>query len=243
MKHLNNFYNHAELPWVKLTWSKLYCSNQTPPQARSPVGSFWWKEVLKLFGAYNKLTECTPNWGNSDLFWSGNWCSSALKDKYPQLFSFSRKPKCSIRFFLNNEMEVNFRLPLSTQVARQLSDLLDSELGREWDENVTDIPAYISAARKFTTSLFRTWKKLLPSSLGSGPPATLGNINFSSGCFLETDSARNLLRRKNMHLDDYSCVLCSTGHEETSFHLFFECSLSQACWNSISINWNLNLPL
>jgi hypothetical protein len=33
-----------------------------------------------------------------------------------------------------------------------------------------------------------------------------------------------------------------TGHEETSFHLFFECPFSRACWNTIPINWNLNLP-
>jgi hypothetical protein len=36
-------------------------------------------------------------------------------------------------------MEVNFRLPLSTQAAGQLSDLLNSELDRDWDENVIDI--------------------------------------------------------------------------------------------------------
>jgi hypothetical protein len=34
------------------------------------------------------------------------------------------------------------------------------------------------------------------------------------------------LRRKNKHLDDYTCVLCTNGHEETSFHLFFECPFS-----------------
>jgi hypothetical protein len=55
-------------------------------------------------------------------------------------------------------------------------------------------------------------------------------------------NTRNLLRRKNMHLDDYSCVLCFSGTEETAFHLFFECSFSQDCWSSISISWNLSLP-
>jgi hypothetical protein len=90
MKHLNNFYIHANLPWVKLTWSKLYGNIQTPPQARSSVGSFWWKEVLKLFGSFSKLTRCTPCRGNSDLFWSDIWNPLALKDKYPQLFSFSK---------------------------------------------------------------------------------------------------------------------------------------------------------
>jgi len=55
-------------------------------------------------------------------------------------------------------------------------------------------------------------------------------------------NTRNLLRRKNMHLDDYNCVLCNTDHEETNFHLFFKCSFSKACWNSIPINWDVNLP-
>jgi hypothetical protein len=49
MKYLDKFYNHANIPWVSLTWSKFYSNTTTPPQARSPVGSFWWKEVLKLF--------------------------------------------------------------------------------------------------------------------------------------------------------------------------------------------------
>lgn len=54
-------------------------------------------------------------------------------------------------------------------------------------------------------------------------------------------NTRNLLRRKNMELEDYNCVLCNTGHEETSWHLFFECPFSQTCWNTIPIIWNLNL--
>jgi hypothetical protein len=44
-----------------------------------------------------------------------------------------------------------------------------------------------------------------------------------------------------MALDDYNCVLCSSGCEETSFHLFFECPFSQVCWNSIPMSWDTNL--
>ncbi|EER99102.3 hypothetical protein BDA96_02G261200 [Sorghum bicolor] len=44
-----------------------------------------------------------------------------------------------------------------------------------------------------------------------------------------------------MHLVDYSCVLCNQGCEESSFHLFFECSFSKECWASIPIIWDLNL--
>ena len=45
-----------------------------------------------------------------------------------------------------------------------------------------------------------------------------------------------------MHLDDYTCALCSSGYEETCFHLFFECPFSKICWQSLSIDWNLQIP-
>lgn len=44
LKHLDKIYNSKDLPWVTLTWTKMYSNVQTPPQGRSPVGSHWWKE-------------------------------------------------------------------------------------------------------------------------------------------------------------------------------------------------------
>lgn len=44
-----------------------------------------------------------------------------------------------------------------------------------------------------------------------------------------------------MHLDDYTCVLCDSNIEETSLHLFFQCTFSKECWETISIHWNLEL--
>jgi hypothetical protein len=54
-------------------------------------------------------------------------------------------------------------------------------------------------------------------------------------------NTRNLLRRKKMILDNYSCVLCSQNTEETLYHLFFLCPFSIACWGPINIVWNTNL--
>ena len=54
-------------------------------------------------------------------------------------------------------------------------------------------------------------------------------------------NTRNLLRRKDRAIDDYNCVLCNNGVEESAFHLFFECPFSQSCWDSINIHWNTNL--
>jgi hypothetical protein len=78
---------------------------------------------MKLFDSFQKYAICIPNNGNTDLLWTGNWAGQKLQDKYPQLYSFSRKPKCSIRFFLEQEIERIFSLPLSSQAARQLEDL------------------------------------------------------------------------------------------------------------------------
>lgn len=36
-------------------------------------------------------------------------------------------------------------------------------------------------------------------------------------------------------------ALSYATQEETSFHQFFECPFNQTNWNTIPINWNLNL--
>lgn len=85
MKFLDKFHNKVDIPWVDLTWSKLYANNQTPPQARNPVGSFWWKEIISLFESYQSFAICNPSKGDTILFWSDKWTNQdqALKETYP----------------------------------------------------------------------------------------------------------------------------------------------------------------
>jgi hypothetical protein len=87
---LLKFYNHADIPWVKLSWSILY-SNTSTPHARSPVGSFWWKDIIKLFPDFSSMATCNPNIGNTSLFWSDNWNHPCIKDLFPHLFFFCQK--------------------------------------------------------------------------------------------------------------------------------------------------------
>jgi hypothetical protein len=51
-------------------------------------------------------------------------------------------------------------------------------------------------------------------------------------------NVRNILRRKKHKLqrNDYSCVMCTNQCEETTFHLFFSCPFSRACWRHLGIN-------
>jgi hypothetical protein len=54
---------------------------------------------------------------------------------------------------------------------------------------------------------------------------------------------RNILKRKRYKLErnDYTCVLCSRGTEEITFHLFFNCPFSQECWRSLNILCDFSL--
>lgn len=108
LKFLDKFFNHADIPWVTLTWNKLYHNTNTPPHARCPVGSFWWKDILKLHVEFRALSHCNLSCGNSVLFWGDVWSDNYLKDLFPHLYSFAKKKKCSVRFYLNHDLSANF---------------------------------------------------------------------------------------------------------------------------------------
>jgi hypothetical protein len=91
MKFLNKFYNHAEILWVQLTWSKLYYNQFIPPHSNKPCGSFWWKDVLKVFPKFIEFALCKPRKGNTSSLWLDNWSGQVLQQVFPQLYSFSRK--------------------------------------------------------------------------------------------------------------------------------------------------------
>lgn len=49
-------------------------------------------------------------------------------------------------------------------------------------------------------------------------------------------STRNILRRRNMHLPSYSCILCNLDVEEISQHLFLQCQFAKQCWQFLQIH-------
>ena len=46
-------------------------------------------------------------------------------------------------------------------------------------------------------------------------------------------NTRGLLQRKNLFVEDYTCVMCNEGSLETRDHLFFYCRFAQACWKCL----------
>lgn len=192
------------------------------------------------------MTNYTPNKGNSVLFWSDTWLDQALDEKYPELYPFCKKPKCSVKFFLDLNVEAIFSPSLSTQAAYQLQDI-DNILQRmNWDGSTDDIWSYSWGSRNFSSK--KCYKTLVGEYVASPVfkwlwgSSNLGKHKFFFWLLLRDRlSTRNILRRKNMHLDDYTCVFCHLNYEETCFHLFFECPFSRSCWQAISVNLNTNL--
>jgi len=161
-----------------------------------------------------------------------------LQELYPQLFSFTKKKKCSIRFFLDQDMNRIFSLPLSTQATNQLEEVQTLIQQRTWNADTKDIWCYSWGSCKCSS---KKAYKILIGHTETSPlfnwmwaSSNLGKHKFFFWLLLRDGmNTRNLLRSKNMELENYNCVLCNSDCEETSIHLFFECHFSTAYWNTI----------
>lgn len=48
-------------------------------------------------------------------------------------------------------------------------------------------------------------------------------------------STREILRRRNMELPSYNCVLCHLNAEESLHHLFLDCPYAMSFWNMLGL--------
>jgi hypothetical protein len=213
LKYLHKFYNKLDLPWVQITWSKLYC-NGTPPHERKYVGSFWWRDIMSLASLFLQMARCKVNNGLSVSFWTDHWNLGIIKDLYPQLFSFARKKKCSVNQFLSWDASRSFFLSLSQVAFEQfndlhaaISDLILSQLSAdEW--------TFVWSGGVFSSGTYYVFLQ------GSHPASPLlfkwlwssrsqNKHMFFFWLFLRDKiNTRNLLHRKQMFLPSYTCVLC-----------------------------------
>jgi hypothetical protein len=56
LKHLDKFYNNADVPWVKLIKESYYYD--TVPHVVKLSGSFWWRGVIGLVDLWRDMTLC-----------------------------------------------------------------------------------------------------------------------------------------------------------------------------------------
>jgi hypothetical protein len=66
MKHISKFYNRENLSWVRMIWTKYY-HNKVPHSSRA-IGSFWWKDILRLNVLFRGVIKCIVGDGRSVTF-------------------------------------------------------------------------------------------------------------------------------------------------------------------------------
>lgn len=188
----------------------------------------------EAFSKIQRHGQLLSNQGEFSHLWYDIWVEQPLKERYPQLFSFAGKPKCSVRFLLNQQLNAVFCPTLSLMARNQLEELQDIINSRDWDEEMTDRWIYTWANSRFGSK--KAYKNMCINEPASPlfkwlwGASNLGNQKFFFWLLIRDRlNTRNLLKRKGMPLPDYSYVLCNTNIEETWLHLFFECNLSKAC--------------
>jgi hypothetical protein len=114
MKNLHKFFNKQELPCVQLIWTNYYNNGRIPGQTK--MGSFWWKDNLKLLNIYKGIAQVEARKRDTINFWQDMWNGRVLSQLYPHLFSFTINENITLFSVLElNELEDLFHLPLSEE--------------------------------------------------------------------------------------------------------------------------------
>jgi hypothetical protein len=122
MKQLHKFYNNVDLPWVKLIRNTYYYKEV--PHAVTVCGSFWWRNIMKLFDIYRQVAHCKLGNGETILFWSDNWNDWVIQERFPRLFSFAKDKLISVKEALQTTDPAQaFHLPISNEAAAELRTL------------------------------------------------------------------------------------------------------------------------
>jgi hypothetical protein len=171
--------------------------------------------------------------GESCLFWKDKWRDQSLINNYPELVSFAKNKNISVAIALaQDDMTQLLHLPVSEVAYAQLKNLIQNadqiQLNTE-----QDIWKY-SWGNTFSSS--RAYRIIV------GQSQHHPSIRWIWDCFCQPKhrvffwlllkdrlSTRNILRRKNMFLQTYTCVLCAHNIEETVHHLFLHCEFAKQC--------------
>jgi len=168
---------------------------------------------------------------------------------FPELFSFVKSKTTILAAGKECENLLDlFHLPLSQQAFHQLT-ILDSDLQQLAVNENSDQWTCIWNSKSF--SVAKAYKHLsrhniIPPSFRWLWHSSIQNKHKVFFWLILKDrlSTRELLKRKNMELQDYNCVLCINPMEESLNHLLLHCPFAISCWNwlQIQVNPDSNVP-
>lgn len=239
LKFLHKFYSKAPVPWVRLVWEHYYANGSLPGQQRR--GSFWWRDVVSLLMIYKKFVSVTPLDGDTVLFWDDRWHGDILNQQFPELASFSTCPNATLKEIKeSNSLIQHFHLPLSQQAYMQFQDLYDILAHAQQNQGNDQ---WIFNGANSTFSSLKIYKQII----GQRAVHPAFHWLWQSKCQMKHKvffwlvlrdriSTRDILSRRNMHLDSYNCEMCILQRRETTSHLLLRCNFAKACWLSIGIS-------
>jgi len=138
LKQLHKFYLNSDIPWCKLIWWKYY--QIRVPHATREVGSFWWKDILRLHTIFRGIARCIVGNGATVTFWDDLWANDILSAKYPRLYSFAKDQSISVKQIMcTADISEIFTLPLSEQAMEELVSLQLDIQQVSYDEGSNDL--------------------------------------------------------------------------------------------------------
>lgn len=247
IKFLHKFYNQTDTPWVKLLWSSYY--RNSIPLISDVLGSFWWRDLVRLIPSYKDVVKALPGSGSSIAFWHDDWYSDPLCTKFSRAFSFAIDKDISLQDFVCADDHYGlFALPLSAQAFQDLQDILHILANLHLNPQDKDLWMCHWGSNAFSTK--RYYQLCFPRLQGSESfewiwrnkctPKIKGFIWLLNCDRLNT---RDMMDRRNCNRDGLlACVLYNANTRETRDHLFFNCTFSNGCWIRIGINWSNSDP-
>jgi hypothetical protein len=161
IKHLHKFYNRADVPWVNFIWHNHYMNRV--PHATREVGSFWWKDVLRLNTLFRGIARCHIGNGKTVTFWDDLWSDQVLAQQFPCLLTYATENSLKIsvsQAAVAQELDSLFNLPLSQQAFEEFQRLNDILTTVHLDSQANDSWVYqwgnnIYSSRKFYKMAFQ----------------------------------------------------------------------------------------
>lgn len=211
LKFLHKFYTRADIPWVKLVWDNYYNNDRLSGQQNK--GYFWWKDVVKLIDKYKGIASISIADGSTVLFWQDLWNGIIPSQAYQKLYSFAQNCNASFKAVLAKPQLIqNFSLPLSTQAYTQFNDL-QQRLTSINPETSCDKWAYIHPGNNslFNGQSIQSHHRPKTSTSSLSLDMEVKVPDEAQGLFLlllkDRISTRDLLRRRHIELDFYTCEL------------------------------------
>jgi hypothetical protein len=176
--------------------------------------------------------------GRSCFLWLDTWNQTLWSQACPHLFSFAKSHFVSLHTAVTSEhLEDLFHLPLSAEAFTQFQTL-QTALQTLHLSDSHDSWTYSWGNAGFSS------RKVYKHLVGHHDIHSSYKWLWMSSCqnkrklffwLILSDrlSTRVLLRRRQMVLDDYTCVMCTTNVDEDLLHMLFHCPFAAACWYSL----------